>query len=147
MGDDLPPCELNKVSKAGEHFGFPFCHGKDILDPEFGKGKLCSSYTAPMHTFTAHSSPLGMRFMKSKDLKGSILVARHGSWNRSSPVGYDVLKVSYDSKGKVTGAEDFATGFLRSPRAWGRPVDVLEMADGSILLSDDEADAVYRISK
>lgn len=148
MGDDIPPCELNRLSKPQQHFGFPYCHGNDILDPEFGKGKSCAESTKPEHLFGAHSAPLGMRFMtRSKELKNSILVALHGSWNRSSAVGYEVQKINLDAQGKVTGSEKFVTGFLRKPRAWGRPVDVLELSDGSVLLSDDGAGAVYRISR
>jgi glucose/arabinose dehydrogenase len=140
MGDDIPPCELNKVTKAKENFGFPYCHGI-ISDPQFGKNTVCTSaFTKPMHEFPAHSAPLGMRFFQKP--KG-ILVAEHGSWNRSEPIGYQVTYIDL-SQAKPK-AQPFISGFLRGSSAWGRPVDVLEMPDGSILVSDDKADAVYRV--
>lgn len=142
MGDTIPPCELNKVSKSQEHFGFPFCHGI-ISDPEYGKNVVCTQkYTTPLHDFPAHSAPLGMKFVKQP--KG-ILVAEHGSWNRTDPVGYQVTFI--DFSGAKPKATAFLSGFLRGSSAWGRPVDVLELPDGSILISDDKADAVYRVTK
>ena len=148
MGDNIPADELNRVSKAGQHFGYPFCHAGDILDPEFGKGKKCADYTPPAAKFAAHAAALGMRFLKNqknKSINGHALVALHGSWNRSAPIGYEVVQVAMDGKkaGKVT---PFVSGFLQGREVTGRPVDVLELADGSILISDDQADAVYRVS-
>lgn len=146
LGDEKPACELNRLAKMKDHFGFPYCHGSDVLDPEFGKGKKCADYVMPKHEFTAHTAPLGMRFLKNakSKLKGSVLVAEHGSWNRSTLVGHQVTKIEIDGQ-KVKKAEPFITGFKRDKLAWGRPVDVLEMPDGSVLISDDVADAVYRV--
>jgi glucose/arabinose dehydrogenase len=148
MGDDKPPCELNRLSKLKEHFGYPHCHGTDILDPEFGKGKSCKDFTPPKYEFTAHSAPLGMRFIKGgkSKIKGSVLVAEHGSWNRSTKVGYQVSKIEIDGIEAKKG-EPFVTGFKDGENVWGRPVDILEMNDGSILISDDTADAVYRVEQ
>jgi glucose/arabinose dehydrogenase len=145
LGDDVPPCELNKISKSDEHFGYPYCHGRSILDPQYGKGKSCGDYSGPEVEFQAHVAPLGMRFVRrNKDFANSILVAQHGSWNRTVPVGYQVVKVGIGKNAKV---EPLVTGFLQGSSAWGRPVDVLELKDGSILISDDEAGVVYRLHK
>jgi glucose/arabinose dehydrogenase len=147
MGDDKPPCEMNRLSKLGEHFGYPHCHGADLLDPEYGKGKQCSSYTPMLHGFTPHSAPLGMRFIKNEKIagKGAILIAEHGSWNRSTPVGYQITRLKVDGA-RVASADNFITGFLQGRKAWGRPVDLLELPDGSVLISDDYADAIYRLT-
>lgn len=145
MGDDKPPCELNRVSQIGEHFGYPFCHGGNIPDPEFGKQKSCASFVKPMHNFPAHSAPLGMRFIKSTPgLKGDVLVAEHGSWNRSTPIGYQVTRLKLKD-GRVAEAAPFLRGFLKNGNAWGRPVDLLELTDGTVLVSDDFTGTVYRI--
>jgi glucose/arabinose dehydrogenase len=144
LGDDLPPDELNHVTKMGQHFGFPYCHGGSILDPDFGKGKSCGHYEAPEFLFPAHVASLGMRFLRHER---AILVAEHGSWNRSSKVGYQVERVDLGANGKATGRRSFLTGFLQGEKAWGRPVDVLELDDGSVLVSDDEAGAVYKVAK
>lgn len=145
MGDDIPPCELNRVSKSGEHFGFPYCHGGVVVDPEFGKGRLCSQFTAPSFVFPAHSAPLGLRFIKAKtSLKGKIVVAEHGSWNRSSPIGYQVRALTLDGD-KITHSQVLITGFLQNGKAWGRPVDILELPDQSLLISDDLSGTIYRL--
>lgn len=149
MGDNIPPCELNRVTTEKPHYGFPHCHGKSVSDPEFGKDKPCSSFVAPEHEFPAHSAPLGMRFLKrQKDggLKNSILVAEHGSWNRTDPIGYQVTRLTI-ANNKITGSEAFITGFRKGSRAWGRPVDLLELSDGSVLISDDQAGAVYKLER
>jgi glucose/arabinose dehydrogenase len=143
MGDDIPPCELNRVAKMGAHYGFPACHG-NVLDPKFGKGKKCESFVAPEMHFPAHSAPLGMRFIrKEKGLKGKILAAEHGSWNRTNPIGYQVTLIELKN-GKAQ-SKPFVSGFLRGSGAWGRPVDVLELDNGDILVSDDKAGAIYRV--
>lgn len=145
MGDDIPACELNELKKIGSHFGFPHCHA-GVKDPEFGKQKDCQDFVAPMHEFPAHSAPLGMRFLTKQKAKGYfMLVAEHGSWNRSKPIGYQVTKLQQGPEGKIS-SSPLVTGFLRGSSAWGRPVDVLELPDGTILLSDDKADAVYRLT-
>jgi glucose/arabinose dehydrogenase len=145
LGDEKPPCELNRVTRMGEHFGYPHCHGQDILDPEFQLRSRCEGFTPPEHGFPAHSAPLGMHFIrKVPGLEDSLLVAEHGSWNRSSPIGYQVSRLSLKD-GKIQTVTPFVRGFLKNGKAWGRPVDLLEMPDGSLLLSDDFSGTVYRI--
>lgn len=151
MGDDIPPCELNVVSGENQHFGYPFCHGGDIPDPEFGTDKSCTDYVAPAWKFGAHVAPLGMNFysgdMFPDEYDNIILTAQHGSWNRSKKVGYNIMAINHDDT-DASKAVPFAYGWLdeETQTAWGRPVDVINMPDGSILVSDDYADVVYRIS-
>ncbi len=151
MGDDIPPCELNVVNIEGQHYGYPFCHGGEIPDPEFGAGTSCSDYVPPVWKFGAHVAPLGMNFYRGGMFPGEydnkIFVAQHGSWNRSSKVGYRVMVMDNDANG-VSSARPFAYGWLddATQKAWGRPVDVITMPDGAILVSDDYADVIYRIS-
>lgn len=150
MGDDLPPCELNRAPEKGMHFGYPYCHGNDIGDPEFGDKRACSEFKKPVWNFEAHTAPLGMTFysgeMFPEDYKGDIIVAQHGSWNRSSKIGYRLMRVKVEGD-RATNAEVFAKGWLdhEKQEAWGRPVDVLQMPDGSLLVSDDHAGLIYRI--
>lgn len=148
LGDDIPPEELNRLSKVGEHFGYPYCHGKDISDPDYGKAKKCSEFSPPTVEFQAHSAALGMRFYTGKmfptEYQNQIFIAQHGSWNRSSKVGYQLVKV--DTKSTPIKYEVFAEGWKQGEKVWGRPVDVLVMPDGALLVSDDHAGAVYRIS-
>lgn len=139
MGDDIPPDELNELTKHGENFGFPFIHGNGIADPDF-KPKAGFSSTPPRVAFGAHVASLGMRFYKGTrfpGMKGNIIVAQHGSWNRSKKSGYKVVMVS--GSGSNWKAEDLVTGWLdeNADKAWGRPVDIEELADGSVLISDD----------
>ena len=151
MGDDIPPCELNIVSEANQHFGYPYCHGGELLDPEFGKGMDCADYTAPVWNFGAHTAPLGMNFyegdMFPAEYDNMIFAALHGSWNRSQKVGYNVMAIMHDEN-SASKAVPFAYGWLddETQKAWGRPVDVINMADGSILISDDYADVIYRVT-
>lgn len=149
MGDDRPPCEINRLSKVNSHFGFPYCHGINVLDPEFGKGKKCSSYVPPEVELRAHVAPLGMRFYRGQSFpslyQGSIIFAEHGSWNRSNPQGYRVA-VAQVQNNKVVKVESLVEGFLKGESAWGRPVDIEELADGSILISDDKAGVLYQLS-
>jgi glucose/arabinose dehydrogenase len=151
MGDDTPPCELNVITEANQHFGYPFCHGGTVSDPEFGAGKPCTDYTAPALNFVAHVAPLGMNFYEGAMFPGEydnkIFVAQHGSWNRSKKSGYVVLAIDHDDA-SADNAKVFASGWLddETQKAWGRPVDVINMPDGSILISDDYADVVYRVS-
>lgn len=150
LGDDIPPCELNTAPKAGMHFGFPYCHGGDIKDPEFGDVRPCSDFTAPAQRMGAHVAPLGLKFCNSNQFPASyknvLFVAEHGSWNRSKKSGYRIsmLKVSGN---KAVSYEPFATGWLdeASQSVSGRPVDLLFMPDGSMLVSDDKRGVVYRI--
>ncbi|HXC40525.1 MAG TPA: PQQ-dependent sugar dehydrogenase [Burkholderiales bacterium] len=148
LGDDLPGDELNRVSKPGEHFGYPYCHQGDTPDPEFGKGKPCSEFAAPAANLGAHVAALGMRFYTGgqfpAEYRNNIFIAEHGSWNRSKKSGYRVVRVSVE--GNLVKQEVFAEGWMENERAWGRPVDVEVMPDGALLVSDDLAGAVYRIS-
>jgi len=150
MSEDVPEDELNRVTKVGEHFGAPYCLQGNIVDPEFGWGKSCSDYTPPVGLMGPHSASLGMRFytgsMFPKSYKNAIIVARHGSWNRSKKVGGDVVVVKLNKDGTVKSMEPFITGFLEDNKYIGRPVDVLQMKDGSLLVSDDWNGAVYRIT-
>jgi len=154
LGDDSPSDELNVAKTKGQNFGYPYCHQGDTLDPEFGKGRDCKQFTPPVLKLGAHVAPLGMRFYTGKmfpvEYRSNIFIARHGSWNRTSKQGYDIYRVVLGENGKVTKAEPFLTGFLTDDKAdppmWGRPVDVLQMRDGSLLFSDDYNGIIYRIS-
>lgn len=148
LGDESPNDELNHVPKAGMHFGFPYCHQGNTPDPEYGKGKSCKDYEAPAALLGPHVAALGLKFYTGSQFpaqyKNRLLIARHGSWNRSTPIGYDVVMATLDGN-KVVKMEPFATGFLENGKAWGRPVDVLVLPDGSVLISDDQADCIYRV--
>jgi len=149
MGDDIPSDELNRVSHLDENFGYPFCHEGDILDPEFGKGHSCKNYTPPVLKLGAHVASLGMRFYEGRQFparyRGAIFVAEHGSWNRTKKSGYRVMVVRLRGD-KVVAYQPFITGFEQDEKAWGRPVDVQPLPDGSLLVSDDLAGAVYRVT-
>lgn len=150
LGDDIPSDELNHAPEIGLHFGFPWCHQGDLPDPDYGHGRNCRDYAPPAVKLGAHVAALGLTFytgaMFPAGYKGQLFIARHGSWNRSEKVGYDIVIVKFDSVGKARETEVFASGWLQGQHAWGRPNDVLQLADGSLLISDDTADAVYRIS-
>lgn len=150
LGNELPPDKLNHATKAGLNFGYPYCHGGDELDPELGKGHSCADYTPPVQKIPAHDANLGMRFYTGKmfpeEYAGNILIAEHGSWNRQPPRGYRISRVRVKD-GKSLGYEIFAEGWLQGKKPWGRPVDVLVAPDGALLVSDDYAGVVYRISK
>jgi len=150
MGDDMPGDELNTAPQANMHFGFPYCHQGNTLDPEFGKGKDCSNYTAPVKVLGAHVAALGMRFYTGKQFPASyhnqIFIAEHGSWNRSKAVGYRVMMATL-SGNNVTAYTPFAEGWLQADgKVIGRPVDVEIAADGALLVSDDYAGVIYRIA-
>lgn len=149
MGDNMPPDELNRAPRAGLHFGFPYCHGRGIRDPEFGRGRRCESFEAPAMELGPHVAALGMRFynaaMFPEEYRGQIFIPEHGSWNRSSPIGYRIMLVRLRGGGAAK-YEVFAEGWLRGRRVDGRPVDLLVMPDGALLVSDDHAGAIYRIS-
>jgi len=151
MGDDVPPDELNHAPKAGMHFGYPYCHGGDVADPEFGRKRACAEFTPPAQKFGAHVASLGMRFytgsMFPTEYRNRIFIAEHGSWNRSKKSGYRVMQAKVEG-GKVVDYGVFAEGFLdaKADSAWGRPVDVLVMPDGALLVSDDQNGAIYRIT-
>jgi glucose/arabinose dehydrogenase len=149
LGDNLPPDELNRAPKKGMNFGFPYCHGKNIPDPEFGSKHACSEFTPPEMELEPHVAALGMTFYTGKMFplayRNQIFIAEHGSWNRSIPIGYRVTVVQVQ-KNRAVKYETFAEGWLQGGKAWGRPVDVLVMPDGALLVSDDYAGAIYRIS-
>jgi glucose/arabinose dehydrogenase len=151
MGDDVPDDELDHAPRPGMHFGFPYCHGGDVPDPELAHGRKCSEFTPPAQKLGAHVASLGMRFysgsMFPPEYRNRIFIAEHGSWNRSKKSGYRVMQVKVEG-GKVVEHKVFAEGFLDVPsdKAWGRPVDVQVMPDGALLVSDDTANAIYRIS-
>ncbi len=132
-------------------FGYPFCHAGDIPDPEFGKDRPCSDFTPPVAKLGAHVASLGMRFytgaMFPAGYRNSLFIAEHGSWNRSRKSGYRVVRVIADPDGGNPRQEVFAQGWLLPDETtWGRPVDVLPMPDGSLLISDDLAGAIYRVT-
>ncbi|PRY88502.1 PQQ-dependent sugar dehydrogenase [Mongoliibacter ruber] len=153
MGDDIPDCELNHAPEKGMHFGYPYWHAGDVKDPEFGnKGKDKSAYTAPALKLGPHVAPLGMRFYTANqfpsEYKNNIFIAKHGSWNRSKKIGYQLTNVVLDEGQNVVKEEVFAEGWLDhdSQDVWGRPVDVMQMPDGSLMVSDDMANCIYKIS-
>ena len=148
LGDDVPPDELNHAPKQGLNFGYPYCHGGDVPDPQFGKKRSCSEFIPPVQKLGPHVAALGMRFytgsMFPADYRNQIFIAEHGSWNRSAPIGYRVTLVQLENN-KAVSYKPFAEGWLQGGRAWGRPVDVLVMPDGALLVSDDQAGVIYRI--
>jgi glucose/arabinose dehydrogenase/protein-S-isoprenylcysteine O-methyltransferase Ste14 len=148
MGDDRPPDELNRAPQQGLHFGFPYCHG-DILDSSYGRNRDCGEFTAPAILLGPHVAALGMKFYTGTQFpaqyRNQVFIAEHGSWNRSKPIGYRITLVRLEGNRAVR-YETFAEGWLEGISAWGRPVDVLVMPDGALLVSDDRAGAIYRIS-
>ena len=152
LGDDMPADELNKISTPGEHFGYPYIHQGDFQDPQFGSGKKASDYTPPAQKLAPHAGATGMAFYKGNMLpekfKNNIIIAEHGSWNRTNEAGHTghMLTLVTVENGKAIKYEPFITGFLQNNKAWGRPTDVLELKDGSLLIADDEAGAVYRMT-
>jgi len=149
LGDDRPPDELNHAPRPGMVFGFPTCHGKNIPDPEFGRLRPCSATTPPALELGPHVAALGMRFYTGKMFperyRSGIFIAEHGSWNRTHKIGYRVMFVPL-VKGNSAGYEVFAEGWLQGENEWGRPVDVLVEPSGALLVSDDAAGAIYRIT-
>ncbi|NBP70121.1 MAG: sorbosone dehydrogenase family protein, partial [Cytophagia bacterium] len=151
LGDDTPPCELNRVTTAGLHFGYPYCHAGIISDPEFGKGQPCDKFTKPAQTLGPHVAPLGLKFYTGNNFpeqyRNQLFIAEHGSWNRSQKIGYRISTVNVKDANTATTYETFASGWLdeTEQKSWGRPVDVLLLKDGSMLVSDDQAGVIYRI--
>jgi glucose/arabinose dehydrogenase len=152
LGDEAPPCELNRAARTGLHFGFPFCHGATIADPDLGKLGQCAAAVVPARLLGPHVAPLGMRFytgaMFPARYRHQVFIAEHGSWNRSKAAGktgYRLTLVSFHAGGEPT-YEPFMEGFLDGDNVLGRPVDVIVAPDGALLVSDDAAGAVYRIS-
>ena len=150
ISDDLPNDELNRVSKIGEHFGYPYCHQGDLADPKYGTERKCSEFTAPVYKQGPHIAGLGMKFytgdMFPAEYKNGIFIAQHGSWNRAKKLGYRVLFLSVDPDGKNPKEQVFAGTWLDDQKILGRPADVLQAPDGSLLVADDQAGAIYRIS-
>jgi glucose/arabinose dehydrogenase len=151
-GEEGPQDELNRVSKVGQNFGFPYCHAMGIGDPDIKKSNPCDGVTTPVVLMGPHTAVLGMRFytgdMFPPEYKNGILVARHGSWNRTQKAGYDVVLVTAGPDGRNPHVAPFMTGFLDSSANtfWGRPADVLQLPDGSVLVSDEQNGAIYRVS-
>lgn len=150
MGDDVPPCELNRLEKVGQHFGYPFCHGGAVKDPEFGDKHPCADFVAPVQPLGAHVAPLGVKFYRGnmfpEKYKAYAFIAEHGSWNRSKKVGYRISMVKLEDN-QAASYETFIDGWLdeASQERFGRPVDILFLDDGSMLISDDFGDAIYRV--
>jgi glucose/arabinose dehydrogenase len=153
INDDLPHDTLHRVSRPRMHFGYPFCHQGDFADPDYGKNRSCAEFDKPVMNLGAHIAPLGLRFytgsMFPREYRDNMLIAMHGSWNRSTKQGYNVMRVTVDRNGG-TRMTPFLTGFLTDekgdPPMWGRPVDVLVMRDGAVLVSDDYNGVIYRVS-
>ncbi len=151
MGDDIPPGELNKLTEVGQHFGYPYCHGGTVKDPEYGDQRPCSDFVPPVQPLGAHVAALGVKFGKGpmfpEAYRGHAFLAEHGSWNRSSKVGYRITMVKLEN-GEAVSYEPFIDGWLdeESQEAFGRPVDLLFLEDGSLLISDDEGNAIYRVT-
>ena len=150
MGDNVPNCELNRLDKVGDDFGFPYCHGGDTVDPEFGKLGSCATSIKPAKQLGPHVAPLSVRFYTGKQFpaayQNQAFVAQHGSWNRSTPIGYRIMLVKLNGD-QVTGYDEFLTGWLKPDgNVTGRPVDLQLLPDGSMLVSDDQVGAIYRIS-
>lgn len=149
MGNDVPPETIN-ILQDGADYGWPRCHAGDIIDPEFGSSNSCDGVHAPAIKMQAHSAPLGLRFydgtMFPAEYRGNLFVAFHGSWNRTVPTGYKVVRIPIDTNGKAGPIEDFASGWLQSNgSADGRPVDVIVAPDGALLVTDDAEGRIYRI--
>lgn len=150
LGDDAPPDELNHAPTAGLNFGFPGCHGGDLIDPKVGAAGDCERAVRPAQKLGPHVAALGMRFyngtMFPPDYRGQIFIAEHGSWDRSEPIGYRITLVRRDAAGKPVSYEPFIEGWLADDGPWGRPVDLEFLPDGSMLISDDLAGAIYRVT-
>jgi glucose/arabinose dehydrogenase len=149
LGDNKPDCELNYASQEGMHFGYPYCHQGDVADPEFGDKRECSEFTPPVQKLGPHVAPLGLEFYTGdqfpEQYKNQVFIAQHGSWNRSEKIGYRVMRVKLDGN-KAVSYEPFAEGWLKKDKVSGRPVDIELLPDGSMLVSDDYANVIYRIS-
>lgn len=149
LGEDMPSCELNYAPKDSMNFGYPYCHQGDYPDPKLGKKHACSEFTPPAEKLGAHVAPLGLDYntgtMFPEKYRNQLFIAEHGSWNRTKPAGYRVVMVTIEDN-MVTSHEVFAEGWLQGGAAWGRPVDIEFLPDGSMLVSDDYANVIYRIS-
>jgi glucose/arabinose dehydrogenase len=150
MGDDTPSCELNRVDVNGQFFGYPYKHASDVMDPEFGDVNSGFDFVDPILELGAHVAPTGVAFydgaMFPASMQNNLFIALHGSWNRSSKVGYKVLRVSFDVNGNIIDSTDFISGWLNDETVFGRPAAPFILSDGSMLLSDDKANVIYRIT-
>lgn len=149
LGDDIPACELNRAPRQGLHFGYPYCHAGEISDPKFGSGRDCSDYTPPAQKLGPHVAPLGVKFytgdMFPNEYRNQVFIAEHGSWNRSKKIGYRITLVRLEGN-QAASYEPFAEGWLQREQVSGRPVDLLVLEDGSMLVSDDFSGKIYRIT-
>jgi glucose/arabinose dehydrogenase len=159
LGDDVPPDELNHAPRKGLNFGFPYCHAGDVTDPEFGSKRACSEFQAPAGKLDPHGAAIGMRFytgaMFPAEYRNQIFIAEHGSWNRTVPIGYRLMVAKVQGN-RMTSFTPFVEGWLQGVgsrtgdttrgETWGRPADVLVMPDGALLVSDDLAGVIYRIT-
>ncbi|NMM49208.1 PQQ-dependent sugar dehydrogenase [Marinigracilibium pacificum] len=151
LGDNYPPCELNHAPRKGMHFGYPYCHGGEILDPEYGDQRPCSDFIYPAMNLGPHVAPLGLCIYSGNSFpekyNGKVLIAEHGSWNRSKKIGYRISMVELID-GKGVSYEPFIDGWLNDDQqsVWGRPVDVIQISDGSILISDDYSGTIYKVT-
>jgi glucose/arabinose dehydrogenase len=150
MGDDTPSCELNRVDVNGQFFGYPYKHASDVMDPDFGDVNSGFDFVDPILELGAHVAPTGVAFydgaMFPASMQNNLFIALHGSWNRSSKVGYKVLRVSFDVNGNIIDSTDFISGWLNDETVFGRPAAPFILSDGSMLLSDDKANVIYRIT-
>jgi glucose/arabinose dehydrogenase len=150
LSEDLPEDELNRVSKIGQHFGFPYCHQGNFTDRDVGWGRSCEEFVKPVALLGPHSAALGMRFYTGRmfpaEYQNAIFIARHGSWNKTKKIGGDVVVAKLNKDGTVRTVAPFLTGFLQNNEYSGRPVDVQLLKDGSLLVSDDYGGAIYRVS-
>ena len=150
MGDDTPSCELNRLDVNGQFFGYPYKHASNVNDPEFGNVNSGYDFVDPILELGAHVAPTGVAFydgsMFPARMQNNLFIALHGSWNRSSKVGYKVLRVSFDGNGNVIDSTDFISGWLQDESVFGRPSAPFILSDGSMLLSDDKANVIYRIT-
>ena len=151
-GDNGPQDELNRLAKPGGNYGFPYCHANGIVDPDIKKADACKGVTRPVALMGPHAAAMGVKFYTGKmfpaEYQNTMFVVRKGSWNRTKPMGFDVVNVRVDGEGKAS-MKPFLTGFQQGAEGynfWGRPAYVHQMADGSLLVSDEQVGAIYRIS-
>jgi glucose/arabinose dehydrogenase len=157
LGEKTPDDELNRLDKAGNNYGFPYCHAKGIVDPDVAKGKsrkeACNGVTMPVAVMGAHAAVMGVKFytgsMFPKEYQNTMFIARKGSWNRTEKIGFDVVNVRPSADGKSAKIVPFMTGFLedrKTSKFWGRPAYIAQLKDGSLLVSDEQLGAIYRIT-
>ena len=150
LGDDSPSCELNRLDFEGQFFGYPFKHASDVIDPEFGNMNPGYDFVDPILELGAHVAPTGVSFydgdMFPANMRNNLFIALHGSWNRTKKVGYKLIRVQIDKEGNVLNTSDFVSGWLRDEKVSGRPSAPIMKSDGSLLLSDDKANVIYRIT-